>query len=258
MDPKGVGMLRIEGKRKGMSILLAGVFALTAVGAALAYDAEAGPAHSPQQGVAGKLPTLQGGNPAQVEAGTTVNELRNNAFTDGDTVSKRRALVIGRVESVKGQVLTVQTLDGKKLVRLHADSRVRKCGGVRAVKAGDPVLIRGRIAKDGTIVARRVRVFSERPKPCIRLRKQALGASSRFLGLSPNALKAKLREGKSLATIAGPERTPALVETLIKAARERVGHARANGWLTDAQAERIMRNLPDRITRLVHREWHKG
>ncbi|HVF31657.1 MAG TPA: hypothetical protein VM933_01360 [Acidimicrobiales bacterium] len=87
--------------------------------------------------------------------------------------------------------------------------------------------------------------------------KATLSVAAGVLGLSEDGLRAQLRAGTSLATIAG-DRTPALVDALVAAATTRIDAAVAGGRLTPAQADERKANLTERITALVHRTPGEG
>ena len=80
-----------------------------------------------------------------------------------------------------------------------------------------------------------------------------LDAATELLGLTREELLEQLRAGKSLAEIAGAEKTPQLIDTIVKSIQEQIDTAKASGDLTEARAARITENLRDRVTNLVNR-----
>ncbi|HWN21419.1 MAG TPA: hypothetical protein VNP93_05565 [Gaiellaceae bacterium] len=81
-----------------------------------------------------------------------------------------------------------------------------------------------------------------------------LDAAATFLGLTQAELREQLRDGKSLAEIAKAEGKPvaALVDALVAAAKTELAEAVESGRLTDAQRDRIVEELEDRITEGVN------
>lgn len=81
-----------------------------------------------------------------------------------------------------------------------------------------------------------------------------LDAAATFLGLTQAELREQLRDGKSLAEIAKAEgRTvAALVDALVAAAETELAEAVESGRLTDAQRDRILEDLEERIAEGVN------
>lgn len=81
-----------------------------------------------------------------------------------------------------------------------------------------------------------------------------LDAAATFLGLTEAELREQLRDGKSLAEIAKAEgkTAAALVDALVAAAKTDLAEAVESGRLTDAQRDRIVEELEDRITEGVN------
>jgi hypothetical protein len=77
-----------------------------------------------------------------------------------------------------------------------------------------------------------------------------LDAAASFLGLTEAELREQLRDGKTLAEIAKAEgkTVAALVDALVAAAKAELAEAVENGRLTDAQRDRIVEELEERIT----------
>ena len=85
----------------------------------------------------------------------------------------------------------------------------------------------------------------------------ALDTAATTLGMSEGDLRAQLRDGKSLAEIAG-DKTDALISALVAAANGRIDAAVADGKLTQAEADARKANLTERITALVNRTGPAG
>jgi len=84
---------------------------------------------------------------------------------------------------------------------------------------------------------------------------RALAAASSYLDLSPDALFAQLRAGKTLAQIAnatGGKSADGLIAAMMKAEEQELADAVANGRLTQTQADELTQRLKDRITALVN------
>ncbi len=75
-----------------------------------------------------------------------------------------------------------------------------------------------------------------------------------FLGLTEAELRTQLQDGKTLAEIATAEgkTVAALVDALVAAATTELAEAVESGKLTDAQRDRIVEELEDRITEGVN------
>lgn len=81
-----------------------------------------------------------------------------------------------------------------------------------------------------------------------------LDAAAHYLGLTEEQLRTQLENRKSLAQIAQDrsKSVGGLVDALVNAAKEHVDAAVAAGRLTRAQADEMLDNLRDRITRTVN------
>lgn len=167
----------------------------------------------------------------------------------------RRAFT-GRVAERSGDVLSVETPRGVRRVRLDRETLIRNPGGAGedALREGARIRVKGRrTGPDGVLDARKVRVLPARKG----LTRGLLGQGhdiSAALGLRPGELRTELRKGKSLAEIAGPEKTPRVIAILTAAARERLDAAVAEGRLPAERAAERKRGLAERIERLVTRE----
>jgi predicted DNA-binding protein (UPF0251 family) len=81
-----------------------------------------------------------------------------------------------------------------------------------------------------------------------------LDTAATYLGLTEVQLRERLANGDTLAEIAKAESksVDGLVQALVKAARERIDDAVADGRLTQAHANELRANLEERITDLVN------
>lgn len=81
-----------------------------------------------------------------------------------------------------------------------------------------------------------------------------LDAAASYLGLSANALRAQLASGKTLADVAKAQgkSVAGLQQALLDAARTRLDGAVANGRLTAAQRDDLLKGLQQRIGDLVN------
>jgi hypothetical protein len=82
-----------------------------------------------------------------------------------------------------------------------------------------------------------------------------LGAAATYLGLDRAALAAELRQGKSLAEIAGARGKTAagLRDALYAAASEELQHRVTSGELTPEARDRLLQDLSDRLPGLIAR-----
>ena len=81
-----------------------------------------------------------------------------------------------------------------------------------------------------------------------------LDTAAAFLGLTQAELREQLHDGKTLAEIAGAEgkTVTALVGALVAAVEQELAEAVESGRLTDAQRDRILEELDERITEGVN------
>jgi hypothetical protein len=86
------------------------------------------------------------------------------------------------------------------------------------------------------------------------LRKAAITISATTIGITPQALVAELKSGKSIAQVAGEHGSSgqAVVTALTTAADAQVADAVTAGTLTSAQGAKIDARLPVRIAKLVN------
>lgn len=86
------------------------------------------------------------------------------------------------------------------------------------------------------------------------IRKAALAVSAKAIGMTPQALKAELKSGKSVATVAGEHgvSTQTVVTAVVNAADSQVDKAVTAGKLTSDQAAKIKAALPARVTKAVN------
>ena len=86
------------------------------------------------------------------------------------------------------------------------------------------------------------------------LRKAGLAISAKTIGVTPEALRAELKSGRSIAEVAGEHGVCAqtVVSALVSAADARIDQAVAAGTLTSTQAATIKAALPTRLTKAVN------
>ncbi len=86
------------------------------------------------------------------------------------------------------------------------------------------------------------------------IRAQGLAVSARTIGVTPQALAAELRTGKSIAQVAGEHNVSAssVIGALTAAADAKVTAAVTAGKLTQAQGDKLSAALPARITKVVN------
>lgn len=88
----------------------------------------------------------------------------------------------------------------------------------------------------------------------------ALDVAASTLGMTPQDLRTQLRSGKSLADVAKDKGVPltTLTSALQKAAQDRLSQAVTDGRLTQAQADALKAQLPQRIADGVQRKGDPG
>ena len=86
------------------------------------------------------------------------------------------------------------------------------------------------------------------------IRKQAIAVSASTIGVTPQALVAELKTGKSVAQVAAEHNVSAstVESALVAAADAKVARAVSAKRITQAQATRITAALPARIAKLVN------
>ena len=86
------------------------------------------------------------------------------------------------------------------------------------------------------------------------LRKQAVVISASAIGVTPKALVAELKTGKSVAQVAAEHNVSAstVESALVSAADAKVAQAVSAKQITQAQADRITAALPARVAKLVN------
>jgi hypothetical protein len=87
------------------------------------------------------------------------------------------------------------------------------------------------------------------------LRRQAVVVSAKSMGVTPQALGAELRSGKSIAEVAAEHNVSigTVTGALASAATAKINAAVSNGKLTASQAQKIESRLPDYLARVVNR-----
>lgn len=82
--------------------------------------------------------------------------------------------------------------------------------------------------------------------------------AAEYLGINRSTLRRELDAGRSLTEIASstPGRSlEGLRAAIMAAARERLAHAVANGWISGEEARRRLDDLPGRIDAVLERSW---
>ena len=81
-----------------------------------------------------------------------------------------------------------------------------------------------------------------------------LAAAASYLGLSESTLQAKLEKGRTLAQVADDEgkSVDGLIDALVADEKKELAHAVADGWLTQAQADQLLKRARQRFTDVVH------
>jgi hypothetical protein len=89
----------------------------------------------------------------------------------------------------------------------------------------------------------------------IRARAHRLGPATKYLGITPQELRAELRAGKSLAEIATShgKTVDGLVDAIVAPAKARLDKAVASGHLTRQRADELLDRLTDAVEKVVQR-----
>jgi hypothetical protein len=132
---------------------------------------------------------------------------------------------------------------GRARVAVIAAASVAAIGGGAAVTLG--------VASGTGTSAPSAQTPAERPGP--RGGGAALDAVATYLGLSADALRDELRSGTTLAALAAErgKTVDGLVDAIVAAETRRLQEAVAAGRLTDAERDRIVAGLPQRVRRMV-------
>lgn len=267
-------------------VVAAGVLATAAVGTAVAQQQNAGADGSYYQDFTARVARILGKQPAEVrsamqqaqtqmvdqavsqgtmtkpEADKAKQQLQNGApFAGVRAVAaeeRERNHAFGVVKSVSGSTLVVQTRQGDRTVVLDTNTRIQQAGQAAdrsALKAGVFVIVKGTASGD-KLAAERIQV-----KPMHGLANAAKHAGiaelqqiADYLGLTPQQLVAELAQGKSLADMAGPAKTPGLITRIEELVRTRVNEAVKSGRIDQTRADTILKNLHTRVTTLVNQK----
>ena len=86
------------------------------------------------------------------------------------------------------------------------------------------------------------------------IRRAALAVSAKTIGITPQALRAELKSGKSVAQVAGEHGVTAqtVIGALVGAADTRIDQAVSDHKLTSDQAAKLKAALPARVTKAVN------
>jgi len=92
------------------------------------------------------------------------------------------------------------------------------------------------------------------------IRKDAVQAAAKEIGVSPSELKDARKNGKSIAQVAKDhgKSVDDVVNAVVKAATTDIDQAVKDGKLDSQKADQIKKNLPDRVTKLVNRVPKQG
>jgi lambda repressor-like predicted transcriptional regulator len=115
------------------------------------------------------------------------------------------------------------------------------------------VLAVASLAVGGTALAAGSPGAKERPRAAKVAAGGLLKVAADYLGVTPKALRAELRQGRSLAQVATAREksVDGLEQALLTAYRARVQAARTAGKIDAARAQRMLDRAPARIERLV-------
>ena len=116
------------------------------------------------------------------------------------------------------------------------------------------LLVLGLLVGAGAAVAVAKAPGKAKPRAAKVQQRGVLPAAAAYLGVTPAALRADLRSGKSLAQIATAKgkSVDGLKAALIAAIKTRVDAAKASGKLNAARADRLLQRAPQLVERLVN------
>ena len=116
------------------------------------------------------------------------------------------------------------------------------------------LLVLGLLVGAGAAVAVAKAPGKAKPRAAKVQQRGVLPAAAAYLGVTPVALRAELRSGKSLAQIATAKgkSVDGLKAALVAAIKTRVDAAKASGKLTAARADRLLQRAPQLVERLVN------
>ncbi len=116
------------------------------------------------------------------------------------------------------------------------------------------LLVLGLLVGVGAAVAVAKAPGKERPRAAKVQQRGLLPVAAAYLNLTPVALRAELRSGKSLAQVATAKgkSVDGLESALLGAFRSRVQAAKAAGKLDAARADRLLQRAPQLVERLVN------
>lgn len=245
------------------------------VGASVAEGRSSGQSGSRYEQFVGKVARLLGAKPGEVgqAMAEAQRELVDEAVARGEVspekARQRKArigegggaifgggpAVKGVVTAKRGDALTLWTRKGERQVRVARDTAVRvkgRTGAASEIQVGARLLVKGGADAKGVVTAERVRVLPVRGYAKGKAR-NVVPEAARFLGTTPEQLRAKLRAGESLAEIAGAAKTPALIDRLVASANARADAALAGGKIDADRAAKLKEKARERVTKLVHR-----
>ncbi len=258
-----------------IAVLLAGL----GIGVVYARSGGAGSGGGPYQEFVDRVAKILGKSPSDVQHAfvTTREQMIDQAVQEG-RISKERAAklkariektgrpllpgrfhgraVVGVVTKVEGSTLTLRTPHGTATVQLAKDTKVRERGrlvSASQIKVGDRVAVLGRPTSEQA----RAVIIGPGHGRLAPIRHRLLKDAAGFLGTKPGQLRQELRSGKSLAQIAGPERTPRLIQTLVSDVDRMVDAAQQEGRLSPQRATRIKSHAQELVTRAVNHVWGK-
>ena len=116
------------------------------------------------------------------------------------------------------------------------------------------LLVLGLLVGAGAAVAVAKAPGKAKPRAAKVQQRGLLPAAAAYLGVTPAALRADLRSGKSLAQIATAKgkSVDGLKAALVAAIKTRVDAAKASGKLNAARADRLLQRAPQLVERLVN------
>ncbi|MFH2073366.1 MAG: hypothetical protein ABIJ75_11000 [Actinomycetota bacterium] len=113
------------------------------------------------------------------------------------------------------------------------------------------------LVEDGTITQGQAEVVAEQladgfgPRGRVERVRQGLGAAAEFLGIDVEDLVDQLRDGATLAEIAG-DQADELIAALVAEAEDQLAQAVDDGRITQAQADERLAEIEDHLTAFVN------
>jgi hypothetical protein len=161
------------------------------------------------------------------------------AARSGQTLAQ---IAVANGKTVDGLKAAMRSALKAKLDRAVAAGKLSAAQATARLERGDRLIDR---LVNGRLAASKQRAGKSR----------LLNAAARYIGVTPRALRAELRAGKSLAQVASAHGKTAagLKAALLQSFKARLGRAVESGRITSAQAQSRLDRISARLDRLINR-----